>query len=203
MVLFLKRIPLPTMSIKRTKSNQSVPSTKSAAKSVKEAANRRARQATSRKVGTEKTEIIKLHFQHFNTEDLKAAFEMYTDDFTFTFPGDYEIGVNELFPESQRMAESMPDFKFSARLVEEVTMENGTSFVVVHDLVAGGTHTGQPYQFGPYPLIVASGKYVKNDPEMVRFYFEGDKVCRAEILKAGKFSGPAGLYTQLGGLPLM
>ena len=162
----------------------------------------KAKRVSSRKVGTEKTNIIKLYYQRFNDKNLQAARDMFTEDATFTFPGDEEISLDQLFQESQRILDSLPDFKFSARLFEEVTRENGKSFVVVHDLIAeGGMHTGKPYQFGSYPPIEATGTYVKNNPEEVRFHFEGEKICRAKVVRAGQFSGPAGLYAQLGGRP--
>lgn len=164
---------------------------------------RRAKRTVSRKVGTERCEIVKQYLKHVNNGDLDAARSAFTDDCKYMFPGDLEISVQELEQVTEKICSALPDFKFSFRLVEEHE-QNGKYVVVVHDIVAEGTHTGAPFEFGPYPAIHPEGKHVKNNPETARFYFdESDKIARAKVIKSGEFAGPAGLYTQLGGIPLM
>lgn len=102
--------------------------------------------------------------------------------------------------EMKKMSASFPDFRISC---DHVCYSSGA--VILQRFQAGGTHTGAPYAFGPCAPIDASGKRVANDPEEVYLFFKDgeDKISRIVICAEGEMSGPAGIYTQLGGFPLM
>lgn len=195
----------PTASLTRAQSNESAVTVSSSGSDKKaRAKGSRAKRTTSRKVGTDKCDIVKLYLNRFNNREMEDVRAMFTDSCTCKFPNDCEMAIDEVYTAALNMVEALPDFKFTTRLIEEVVLESGKSFVVVHDLLAQGTHTGAPFAIGPYPEVEPSGKFVKNDPETVRFHFDKDgKICRVKIIKSGVFSGPGGLYTQLGGIPLM
>merc|ERR1711957_901138 len=79
--------------------------------------------------------------------------------------------------------------------------ENGTITCVME---ATGTHTGEPYAFMPDVEAVASqGIKVTNDPEKVTVFFNDEGLIVRQTINAlpgGKgFSGPAGMYRQIGG----
>lgn len=63
-----------------------------------------------------------------------------------------------------------------------------------------GTHTGVPFSFGPFPPIAATGILCANDPESFIFKFDTkNRVKLVYIRGSGNFSGPPGLYMQIGG----
>ena len=93
-----------------------------------------------------------------------------------------------------------PDFQFSCDL-----MSYHSGVVVLQGFQAGGTHTGAPFACGPCEPIEATGKVIVNDPEEVYLFFRRgeEKISRIIVCAKGEMTGPAGIYTQLGGFPLL
>jgi hypothetical protein len=78
--------------------------------------------------------------------------------------------------------------------------------IILQGFRACGTHNGAPFGFGPFDPIPAEGMFVENDPEETYFYFQPNnhaQFCRAAWYTMGDMTGPSGLYTQLGGFPLL
>ena len=215
MLSFLTQVPAPLKSLMRTTSSRS--SSIESSKSGLQKSNSKKISSRSRThhVGTARTATVKKYFARINAQDFVGAMtEMCTPDAIYVCSGDCIIGMQELIPEAHTLFAAMPDAIFSSRLIKEVTVvETGKSYVVVYDYVVGGTHTGAPYNFGTYtgapynfatyPPIKATGKMAHTDPCQLRVDFDGDKISRITIRKAGRYTGPAGLYTKLGGLPLV
>lgn len=219
MVSFSARIPSPLKGLMRTTSSSSgaISSSEDSSrrsrgmkkhgKQTPGSAERKERKQSNRRthhVGTKRTNLVKTFFARINAQDFGAMTDLCTADAMYVCSSDFIIGMQELVPEAHILFEALPDAQFSSRLAEEVTLvETGESYVVLHDYRVGGTHTGAPFQFGPYPSIEASGKCVQTDPCQLRVYFRDDKISRITVRKAGRYTGPAGLYTKLGGLPLV
>ncbi|CAB9496823.1 expressed unknown protein [Seminavis robusta] len=90
---------------------------------------------------------------------------------------------------------SFPDF----RLQYESIKEDRSGVVLVEELRASGTHTGEPFGFAHFPPIPASHKHVINDPERMWFKVRDGKIVDIECLSLGDLTGPPGFYLQLGG----
>ena len=140
-----------------------------------------------------------------NNQDLEGAGQLLTDDCQLEFSDDKKnLDMDMAWPhwvaEQEKIFASFPDFKFDYE-----KLEHRSGAVVVRKVTCSGTHTGEPYGFGPCDPIEATGVKVKNDPEELCFFFrEGEeKFCRITVYARGEMSGPAGIYTQLGGFPLM
>ena len=94
---------------------------------------------------------------------------------------------------------SFPDFAVTLPPAE--LQKDGS--VIFRGIVGSGTHTGAPYGFGPFEPIPAAGKKFRNDEESIQIHFRESKIVRYVFLSIGMYSGPHGVYTQLGGFPLM
>ena len=143
---------------------------------------------------------VKEYMRSKNEHDLDGAKNHVTDDFVIIFPGGTEMNWKDYSSEVQKIGLSFPNFKFPYQSIE--VMADGR-MIVVHGLIPSGTHTGKPYAFGNCPPIEATGISIQNDPEQLRFFFRGGKICRQEVHNDGKLTGLAGIYAQLGGIPKM
>ena len=113
---------------------------------------------------------------------------------------DCEMSWKMWAEEMESLTASFPDFSFTC---DSMSCDQGV--VVLHRCQAKGSHSGAPYSCGPCEPIPAEGKKVMNDPEDIYVFFrEGeDKISRIVVCARGEMSGPAGIYTQLGGFPLV
>ncbi|CAB9531984.1 expressed unknown protein [Seminavis robusta] len=154
---------------------------------------------------TAKERVVRAYVQYLNGHDMDGAKELMADDCRCIFitQGDnMEMEYNEMAAEVVNIFEAFPDFKF--RFDSSIDERKSDGVVVWSDLVPNGHHTGKPYAFGPCPAIEASGKYVENPPETICFHVnEQGKITKHVIESTGEMSGPPGIYTQLGGFPLM
>jgi hypothetical protein len=69
---------------------------------------------------------------------------------------------SELQTEQDNTWRSFPDF--SIDFASENLKEQADGSVTVN-ITARGTHTGEPFGFGPFPAIKAKGVFCQNDPE--------------------------------------
>ncbi|CAB9502571.1 expressed unknown protein [Seminavis robusta] len=139
-----------------------------------------------------------------NDHDLRGAKSVLADDVTFEFRAldgslVHEMNWQDFREETMKIFNSFPDFANKPKSIREG--QDGT--VKVHYAVTSGTHSGTPFAFGPFPPIEASNTRVVNDPEDVRLTFCDGRIRRFAISARGEMVGPAGLYTQLGGFPLV
>ncbi|CAB9501722.1 expressed unknown protein [Seminavis robusta] len=146
------------------------------------------------------------YFEKVNDGHFAAIREMVTEDVEFLFHdpnGDvnHELTWKDFEAEFFKVGKSFPDFFFRHGLVEQSKTQDDV--VVVHDLVPSGTHSGAPYAFGPCEPIQAAGKKVVSDPEEVHITCRDGKICKFAFHPKGEMSGFAGIYTLLGGFPLM
>lgn len=73
---------------------------------------------------------------------------------------DAPMTVNGYQEEMNKVFRSFPDFSL---VVKGSIHESGQGIVVADLCCERGTHTGEPYGFGPYPEIPISGKHVRSD----------------------------------------
>lgn len=132
-----------------------------------------------------------------NNHDLQAARAMVTDDYHTKF-GDHEMEWDDFEMETKKIFDAFPDFTYSFQKVEE-----RGDVIVLHHFIPFGTHTGTAYAFGPCEPVKPTGKYVRNDPEEVHFSFRDNKICSNTVFCDGDLAGPAGIYAQVGGFPML
>eukprot|EP00934_Nitzschia_sp_Nitz4_P004659 Nitzschia sp. Nitz4//scaffold299_size22801//19256//19939//NITZ4_008539-RA/size22801-processed-gene-0.53-mRNA-1//-1//CDS//3329546354//4649//frame0 len=138
-------------------------------------------------------------FGAVNGHNIEKFLECTTPDFLIQFE-DQEMSRDDFIEELQRVWASFPDFCLEGETFEV----RADGLILARNFIPRGTHTGAPFAFGPYEPIPTSGKKVENAPENVCCKCREGKVCRYIVLyEEGDMSGPAGLYTQLGGFPLL
>ncbi|KAL3910724.1 MAG: hypothetical protein SGILL_007579, partial [Bacillariaceae sp.] len=74
--------------------------------------------------------------------------------------------------------------------------------VRIKNFVSKGTHTGEPFAFGPYPAMPAKGMKIRDHPVDVLVYIDKQtaKIEKVRLLsKPDVTSGPAMYYLQVGG----
>jgi hypothetical protein len=74
--------------------------------------------------------------------------------------------------------------------------------VRIKNFVTKGTHTGEPFAFGPYPPMPAQGKKIRDNPVDVLVYIDkkSAKIEKVRILsKPNVTTGPGVYYLQVGG----
>ena len=124
-------------------------------------------------------------FNLFTSKDMKVAFE---DGQT--------MPVAAFVMTSNSIRKSFPDIVFQYEKIKETKPGR----VLVDNYVVSGTHTGEPYGFGPYPKIPAAGKHVVNDPGRIWVQVEDGKITKMDVISLGDKTGPPGLYQQIGGV---
>ena len=116
-----------------------------------------------------------------------------------------DLSFEEYLDEARKIFVAFPDFQVKYKSIKvEKDQSTGAVCCVVRGCIPQGKHTGAPYGFGPYDPIPATGKYVKNAEET--FYFDVNsegKLTRLFIVADGEMTGPAGLYMQIGGYPVL
>lgn len=144
-------------------------------------------------------ELCEEYIRQFNKHDVEGVRAFFRDDFRFVF-SDHELTWNDFAGEAPKAFAAFPDLNLEHSHMEE--REDGA--IILRNLIASGTHTGEPYGFGPCDVIPTTGKYVKNDPEEIAIVFdEHNKMSRHEIVAKGEMTGFAGFYVQIGGFPLL
>ena len=150
---------------------------------------------------------IEAWFKLFNSGEYDQSAQYITDDCAFHFgePKTTNLALDlrweDMLEVLVNIAKSFPDMKFqytNIRHVHGVIILQGWQF--------SGTHTKDPFGFGPFDPIPAEGKFVQNDVEELYFYFQPnnhEKFCRQSVYTNGEMTGPQGLYTQLGGFPML
>jgi SnoaL-like polyketide cyclase len=115
------------------------------------------------------------------------------------FDDNYVLTLQELEEETKKFFASLPDFSSVYDRVE--AMKDGT--VVVRNVVCGGTHTGAPFAFGPCEPLPPSGKKVTCDKEEFHFILQDGKIAKLTVVALGEMTGMHGIYTLLGGFPMV
>ncbi|CAB9520646.1 expressed unknown protein [Seminavis robusta] len=153
---------------------------------------------------TANEKVARAYAQTLNDHNMDGAKELFADDCRciFTKADNMEMEFNEMATEIVKIFDAFPDFNF--RFESSIDERKSDGVVVWSDFVPNGHHTGKPYGFGPCPAIEASGKYVENSPETIYIHVnEQGQIIKLVIECEGEMSGPPGIYTQLGGFPLM
>ena len=149
--------------------------------------------------------VVKEYLAKFNEHDVAAMRKLASDDYVVRFQDNTELMFENFAEEMQKMFDSFPDFNMS--YCDQDFEEKSDSTVVVHKLLPSGHHTGAPYAFGPCDPIDPTGKFIRNDPETVHFHLREEggslRILKLSVVPHGEMTGPQGIYTQLGGFPLM
>lgn len=143
--------------------------------------------------------LAKEFFRAVNGRDINKARDFFHSDAVVEMVEGTKMDGVVFLGVLEDLFKSFPDFHIK-RVPAELQRDGS---VVFRGLVASGTHTGEPYGFGPYEAIPPEGKKFVNDEEELQLFFRDGKISRYVFLTVGKLSGPPGVYTQLGGFPLM
>lgn len=90
---------------------------------------------------------------------------------------------------------SFPDFKLGYQTLRE----DRSGLILLEPVEPSGTHTGEPFAFANFPPVPTCGKKVTCATERVWITLENGKITLMEIFALGAVTGPAGLYTLIGG----
>lgn len=90
---------------------------------------------------------------------------------------------------------SFPDFKLGYQTLRE----DRPGLILLEPVEPSGTHTGKPFAFANFPPVPPCGKKVTCATERVWITMENGKITLFEIFAQGATTGPAGLYTLIGG----
>ena len=167
--------------------------------------------------------LLKQTIRYLNNNDLKNWRECFdVDECRCEFhdcEGNLvqEMRWNEFEEQMRRLLSSFPDFKLNYHnsmqrlLVEKddkkdysaANSDDEEVTIFIPYLVATGTHTGEPFVFGPCEPIAATGKFIQMDPESDYVTFRNGKIIKYKVKAHGDKAGPAGVYTLLGGFPVL
>ncbi len=148
--------------------------------------------------------VGKRFFEGIANQDAAAVMGNATEDCEVSFK-DQELGLAGFGEEAVKIWKAFPDFHLTCPHGFQVEKDDkGQLYCITRKCVPNGHHTGAPYGFGPYEPIPPTNKYVKNAPETFHMYVNGDgKVYRVVIYAEGEMTGPAGIYQQIGGFPIL
>ena len=120
--------------------------------------------------------VVNKFYTKINEHDVDGTRECVTSDFRVFLAGE-SLGCHEFFALVKCFFSASPDFQLQySSLAARGSDKTGT--ITAHRLLASGHHPGEAVQFGPYPPIAASGKYVETKPETNYLHFRGEKICR-------------------------
>jgi len=208
----------PTKDDKLSKSNKNEPRTKSMKNETKDSKLSRQSEGTigssdldlstlssvsSSLNCTPLTTIVQEFIERINAQDRQAIRTMVTPDLKMCWE-DQEMMFADYIEAVESVWKSFPDFHLSWQSIQESTDKKGKVVVTVKDCIPRGTHTGEPFGFGPYEPIEAQGTKIENAAETITVHLTPDgKICQWLVNVNGEMTGPAGMYTQLGGFPCM
>lgn len=120
-------------------------------------------------------------------------------DAVFSMDDHPDVPCGDLASLIGHIHECLPDCRFD---YERIYQGEEPNTIVMEGHKFSGTHTGAPYTFmpGKMPAIPASGKRVENDEE--KFFFtmsEEHKIKHVALVALGRYTGPSGIYLNLGG----
>ena len=140
-------------------------------------------------------EVLEAFFHASNRHDTNEMAQFFEERADVLFE-ETPMSVQEYIEECGRIFKAFPDLTFHWKSIES----HGPDGAIMPGLYVLGTHKG-PYAFGPYPEIAATNKVCRNDPEDFTIWLgPTGKIRKAKIIPKGEMTGPAGLYTQIGGL---
>ena len=125
-------------------------------------------------------------------------------DFWF-IDSECEMPAKEFYDTQHDMNQSFPDLHYhwksmTIKGVNGPESKQPGTVVVVKRFFGVGTHTGKPYGFGPYPQVETTGKKCWDNNMDCTFVVQEGKICHVTIDAGGEVVGPAGFYTQIGGM---
>ena len=195
-----KKAPLASVPVKKTAAVDDASIATSDTCTTGSQSTRR-KKSTSAPSESRNVGIVKLMLERLNAKDCIALRSMVTKDLQCEWE-EQAMRFDDWVNAVEDVWKSFPDFNLTYTSVEDGDKEN---VVIVHECVPSGTHTGEPFGFGPYEPIPASGTRVVNAAETITVHLTPDgEICKWLVKVEGELTGPAGMYAQLpGGFPCM
>lgn len=110
------------------------------------------------------------------------------------------VALHDFLDQMRLCYASFPDYDSSWESIEEGDDPSNPNSVIIKNFVSFGTHTGEPFAFGPFPAIPAEGKGIKDDPTSLVVVIKDGKVDHIRPHLDGGEMGPSLYYTQIGGV---
>ena len=149
--------------------------------------------------------VVRRHFRKMNEHNIASVRKLHTEDCMFYFfDQNGELACEMRMEDFEEIMTStwasFPDLKFRCLTL---AMDENDGAVSISNCVLAGTHTGQPYGFGPFEPVEPSGRTLCMDREDAKIWVRNGKICRHEWHARGEMTGPMGLYTLAGGFPVL
>ena len=168
-----------------------------------------AKSAGSQSIGSksrsksENVQLVEAWMLAWAQKDFDLVISMSLDNCEYLVPiADGEtmkVKLTDFLEQMQSTYASFPDY---ATEWDEMR-DSKENTVRIKNFVSTGTHTGEPFAFGPYPAMPAKGLKIRDHPVDVLVYVdkEAGKIQKVRLLsKPEVTSGPAQYYIQVGGL---
>ena len=179
------------------KSKKSSSASSQKGKSSKSRSKVRSVQVPAKSNNVKAAEAFVHQFNNYSSEeDMLALFED-RETSRFVLEDGFAMPMNQWARTTSQCKASFPDMKFTYKTLKEASPTQ----VLIDDVRFSGTHTGAPFTFAPqFPPIPTSNKFVQNDEERFVFDMTQDgKIRHLHVIALGCYTGPPGVYEQLGG----
>ena len=110
-----------------------------------------------------------------------------------------DLPVPVFWEELEKIMKSFPDSTCYVEGIELIFSDSHKGIFRVKKIGLTGTHTGEPYGFGPYEPIPATGIFVAPAPEFMHMTIVDGLVHEVQFLPHGQCSEPDGIYQLIGG----
>lgn len=148
-------------------------------------------------------QLVEAWMAAWAAKDMDRVLSLSTENCEYLVPVEGEddsmqIKMQDFIDQMQITYASFPDYHTSWEKMRDGKSKPGT--VVLKNFVSKGTHTGEPYAFGPFPAIDAKGASIKDDPVSLVVSVQDGKVRSIGPQLTTGMIGPANYYTQIGGV---
>ncbi|KAL3906572.1 MAG: hypothetical protein SGILL_009215 [Bacillariaceae sp.] len=113
-----------------------------------------------------------------------------------------KVDLKDFIAQMEVTYASFPDYTTEWDEMKDGGKGKSSNTVRIKNFVSKGTHTGEPFAFGPYPPMPAKGKKIRDHPVDILVYIEkkSQKVEKIRLVsKPNQTTGPAMYYLQVGG----
>ena len=146
--------------------------------------------------------MVEAWMKAWQQKDFDLVISMSLDDCEYLVPiadGDtMKVKLTDFLEQMKGTYASFPDYDTEW----DEMRDSKDNTVRIKNFVSTGTHTGEPFAFGPYPAMPAKGMKIRDHPVDVLVYIDKQtaKIEKVRLLsKPGVSSGPAVYYLQVGG----
>ncbi|KAL7580606.1 hypothetical protein ACA910_003723 [Epithemia clementina (nom. ined.)] len=146
---------------------------------------------------TPNEQLVASWIRGFDKHDIDAVFALTADDCVFDLvDSEMQMLASHFYESVGIIYASLPDFRFLYHSIKSIDEDR----VLVKKYSGYGTHTGEPYSFGPYPPLEAKGIKFRDSPVDLTLTVKNGKIAHVICDAKGALVGPPGIYSKLGGI---